>query len=238
MLLSLLGAPVLFLGAAWFLGQTIVSNTSVTIGVAISIVAFAHILLILDCLAGLSLRRYYFGPQGFLNWILGWFKGEFGLFRCFTLALGNCYNDGERKYEDIYHKQELWALEANMAQNRLLLNNRNGRLEFHPGTSYRFIAVYILVDLIHTSCLIAWMFALNSYLEQANNGYALVAAAVSCGVIYTLLDEPVFSTNTFHRMICKNLYAYKVSHLFRKLFFSVILIAGIVGLTYLKTFSF
>lgn len=230
-LLALLGAPVLFLGAAGVLGQTAVSNASTIIGCSISIVAFAHILLILDCMAGLSLRYYYFGPQGLFEWIKSWFKGEFS-FRChFSAALGNSYSDSFRNYEDIYHSKEFFSLGVNIGQNKLLLNHRSGKLEFHPSTSYPFIVAYILVDIIHTACLIAWMFALNSYMELASAGHAMIAAVVSCGIIYVLLDPPVYATNNFHRLICKNLFAYRVSHLFRKLFFSAILIGGIVVLS-------
>ena len=230
-LLALLGAPILFLGAAGVLGQTAVSNASTIIGCSISIVAFAHILLILDCMAGLSCRYYYFGPQGLFEWIKSWFKGKFGFRRHFSAALGNSYSDSFRNYEDIYHSKEFFDLGVNIGQNKLLLNHRSGKLEFHPSTSYPFIVAYILVDIIHTACLIAWMFALNSYLEHTSAGHAMLAAVVSCGIIYVLLDPPVYATNNFHRLICKNLFAYRVSHLFRKLFFSAILIGGIVVLS-------
>lgn len=230
-LLALFGAPILFLGAAGVLGQTEVSNPSTIIGVSVSIVAIAHLLLILDCMAGLSRRYYYFGPQGVVKWIKDCFKGKFALWRNFSAALSNSYSDGFIVYDDIYHKKELHALEINIGQNKLLLNHRSGKLEFHPSTSYPFIVAYILVDIIHTACLIAWMFALNSYLEHTGAGHAMLAAVVSFGIIYVLLDPPVYATNNFHRLICKNLFAYRVSHLFRKLFFSAILIGGIVVLS-------
>lgn len=233
-LLKFFGAPILFLVAACALAQTTVSQSSVFIGLSLSIVVFAHALLILDCIAGLSPRGYYFGPQCFINWILGWFKGNFRLGSAFGASLNNSYVDGFRKYEDWYHDAELDALENLMRNKIYLLSNKHGTLEFHPSTSYQFIVAYILVDIIHTSCIIAWMVSLNSYLEGAGVGPALVAAVISCGLVYVLLGHPLYSTNDFHRCICKNLFAYRVSHLFRKLFYSAILVGGIAALSYLN----
>ena len=233
-LLKLFGAPVLFLGAACALGQSSMSQPSTIIALSISIVVFAHILLILDCMAGLSPRYYYFGPQCFVNWILGWFKGKFALWSAFGESLSNSYADGFRKYADLYHDRELFLLKVNMNGKPYLLSHKSGKLEFHPSTSYPFISAYILVDLIHTGCIIAWMIALNSYMEGANVGHALVAAVISCGLVYVLLGHPLYSTNDFHRYICKNLFAYRVSHLFRKIAYSIILVAGVIALSYLN----
>lgn len=192
------------------------------------IITVAHILLILDCIVGLSPRHYYICPESCIAYVQGWFKGEFNPHYSFTPALANTYTrSGD--YEDIYRDRELSALTHEMQSNRLrYLSSKYGELEFHPSSSFKFIIAYIMVDIIHTSCLIAWMISLFNALSDAGTGNHILTAAISCAVIYYMLSRPVYATNRFHWYICRNLYAYKASHLFRKLSYSVILVVACI----------
>lgn len=231
--LSLITASLLFIGASRYLMNLSVDATDAAFcsGIAVSVVAVAHILLVLDCMVGLSPRMYYFGGEGFVDWVKGWFKGKFSLDTPFTPSLSNSYNQKFCNYDDIYRQSELFALSSVMCKKFIYLGNGYGKLEFHPSRSLKFIGSYILVDILHTACIIAWMVTLCHVLADVSVGHSIFAAVISCAVIYVLLNRPVYATNNFHWHICRNLYAYKVSHLFRKLFFCAILIGGIIALS-------
>lgn len=232
--LSIIAAPLLLFVAIRYLG-TLSLNDADTIfyqNISLSVVAFMHIALILDCLAGLSPRKYYFCMEGFVDWIKGWFEGRFSPFWTFTPSLCNCYNDKSYNIEERYRDGELFVLTCAMHKSWCWLGNSHGELEFHPSPSLKFIAAYVLVDILHTSCIIAWMVAIMNFLPQIGIGYSLAVAAISFALLYVMLNRPVYATNRFHWFICRNLYAYTVSHLFRKLFYSAILVGGIIGLSY------
>lgn len=236
---GLIVPPVLILGAANMLITTYqgASGTQISFyrDIAIAVVALAHAFFILDCMAGLSPRSYFFCPEGFFDWVKGWFKGEFSLSHGFTRSLSNSY-EVSNDFECTYRDKELVELERAMRKKGtrwLYLNSGYGQLELHPSSSMKFITAYILVDIFHTACLIGWMYTLFSLLATASAGYAFTAATASCAIVCVLLERPVCATNRFHWNICKNMYAYRVSHLFRKLLFSIIILAGIIGLSIL-----
>ena len=191
-----------------------------------SFIAFAHILLILDCMADLSPREYYIYPRICLKWVAGWFKGQFKPYFVFTQGVfpGYDFEWKSEEFEGKYRRSELLALEKEMKRHRwLYLSTKDGLLEFRPSPSLPFIIAYVMVDVIHTACLIAWMFSLFHTLSGASTGSHLLVAAIFCVVIFTMLDQPYFLHVRFHYHICRNFQAYKVSHLFRKLLYSVIL---------------
>jgi hypothetical protein len=72
-----------------------------------------------------------------------------------------------------------------------------------------------------------------NFLPKMGTGYSLAVGAISFALLYVMLNHPVYATNRFHWFICRNLYAYTVSHLFRKLFYSVILVGGVIELSYM-----
>lgn len=235
--LYIIAAPLLLFGFIQYLGDISLSDTDSIFyrNVSLSVVAFAHIALILDCLAGLSPRRYYFCMEGFIDWVKNWFKGIFSPDYAFSASLNNCYNDRFSNVEEHYREGEQSALNGTMEKSWIWFGNRYGQLEFHPSSSLKFITAYVLVDILHTSCIIAWMLALIMiFLPKLSVGESLVVATVSLALLYVILNHPLYTTNRFHSCICRNLYAYKVSHLFRKLFYSAILIGGIAGLSYIS----
>lgn len=231
--LYLIAASLLFIGASQYLINLSVDATDAVFwrGIGVSVVAIAHILLILDCIAGLSPRNYYFSVEGFIDWVKGWSKEGFALYRTFTPSLSNSYADKFCNYDDRYRSTERAALESEMREKSIYLGHKYGKLEFHPSRSINFIVSYILVDILHTVCILAWMVTLCHVLADGKFGLSILAAVISCAVIYVLLNRPLYGTNNFHTYICRNMYAYKVSHLFRKLAFSALLIAGIIALT-------
>ena len=197
-----------------------VIETSLYRDVSLSVIAVSHILLILDCMASLGCRKYYIGLDGIL-------EGRY------TAALyHNSY-----KYVDSY--DDLYRLE----ERRILGEVPNGdpdqfrHFQFQPSASFKYIVTYVFVDIIHTACIILWMLTLITALAYLHIAYNIIAASISFAVMSVLLNTPsVFSwynTNRFNCFVCKNLYAYKVSHLFRKLFYSLILLgASILLLVY------
>lgn len=231
--------PLLILGTANMLITTYQGSTGTEISfyrdIAIAIVALSYACFILDCMAGLSPRSYFFCPEGFIGWVKGWFKGNFALHWGFSPSISNIY-EVSNDFECTYRDKERFELERAMKKKGirwLYLNKGSGNLEFHPSSSMKFISAYILVDMFHTTCIIGWMYTLFTLLATASAGYAFTAAVASCAFVCIMLNQPIYATNRFHWNICKNLYAYRVSHLLRKFLFSIVIIAGIIGLSIL-----
>ena len=126
--------------------------------------------------------------------------------------------------EDYYRGAERSELERRLHKGHFLLSNSYGLLELHPSSSLKFIAAYIFTDIIHTGSIVAAMYGINTFLVKHSANYSLIAALIAFSLVCVLLEQPIIVTNNFNRYITKNLYAYRVSHLFRKLFFSVILL--------------
>lgn len=224
-LLSNICAPILFIGCAQYVLSMPINKSEFqmldTIG--LSVVMFSIIWFILDCMAGLSPRNYFFCPEGVFEWFMGFFKGKFSPFWSFTPSISNSYNVN-RNPEDYYRSAEHWELRCQLKKSRFTLSNSYGELEFHPSPSLKFIVAYALTDLCHTGSIIAAIYGINTFLLKHDVNYSVFAAVIAFSLVWVMLNRPIYATNRFHWFICKNLYAYRVSHLFRKLFYSIILL--------------
>ena len=218
-------ALILFIGIAQYVLSMPIneSESQMLAAVGLGVVMLSIIWFILDCMAGLSPRRYFIGPEGIMRWFRGFFKGEFSLFSAFSSAISNSY-DRMKNPEDYYRGAERSELERRLHKGHFLLSNSSGYLELHPSSSLKFIAAYVFTDIIHTGSIVAAMYGINTFLVKHSATYSLLAALIAFSLVCVLLEQPIIVTNNFNRYITKNLYAYRVSHLFRKLFFSVILL--------------
>ena len=181
--------------------------------IAVSVIAVSYILLILDCMASLGCRKYYIGLDGIKR------KGFTATWYLYSYKNESCYDDIYRKVE----REKLGEL-GEVDQFR--------HFQFQPSASLRYIAAYIFVDIIHSACIVLWMVILISSLSHLSVIHNVIVSSISFAVMCTLLNTPsVFyfcNTNRLNRYICKNLFAYKVSHLFRKLFYSLVLLGACI----------
>ncbi len=215
---------LLYASAQYMISIPLGESDSQMVGaVGLSVVMLSIIWFILDCLAGLTPRNYFVGPEGFWDFFKRIRKGEFSLYFPFTASLCNTYVK-KRTPEDYYRGAEYSALQSLLKKNRFILSNTSGNLEFHPSPSLKFIAAYFLTDIIHTGSIVAAIYGIYEFLVHHSANYSALAAGIAFTLVCVLLEHPCIITNRFHSHICKNLYAYRVSHLFRKLFYSIILL--------------